>query len=60
MVLTVETAFLTRSVAIHRVDPGQLRGLVVDEQERCVLRSEEMVRDRVAHGGTGHWSGTFS
>jgi len=25
------------------VDPGQLRGLVVDEQKRCVLRSDEMV-----------------
>jgi len=34
---------LEQEVAIHRVDPGQLRGLVVDEQKRCVLRSDEMV-----------------
>jgi hypothetical protein len=59
MVLTVETAFLTRS-AIHRADSGQLCGLVVDEQERCVLRGEEMIGERVADRGTGHGSGTFS
>ena len=60
MVLTVETAFLTRSVAIHRADPGQLGGLVVDEQERRVLRRDEMVGERVADGRAGHGSGTFS
>jgi hypothetical protein len=58
MVLTVETAFLTRS-AVHRADSGQLGGLVVDEQGRCVLRSDEMVLERVADWGTGHWSGTY-
>jgi hypothetical protein len=48
-----------QEVAIHRVHPGQLRGLVVDEQERCVLRGEEMIGERVADRGTGHGSGTF-
>jgi hypothetical protein len=44
---------------IHRADRGELSGLVVDEQERCVLRSDEVVGERVTHG---HWSGsgTFS
>jgi hypothetical protein len=60
MVLTVETAFLSRrSRSIERT-PGQLRGLVVDEQKRCVLRGEEMIGERVADRGTGHGSGTFS
>ena len=34
---------LDQEVVIHRADRGQLRGLVVDEQDRCVLRSDEMV-----------------
>jgi hypothetical protein len=34
---------LEQERVIHRADPGQLCGLVVDEQERCVLRCEEMV-----------------
>src|ERR1700722_17079837 len=50
---------LDQEVTLHRADPGQLRGLVVDEQERRVLGSEEMVGDGVAHRGTGHGSGTF-
>jgi hypothetical protein len=32
---------------------------VVDEQERCILRSDEVVGERVTRG-TGHGSGTFS
>src|SRR6266496_2812101 len=50
---------LDQERVIHRADRGQLCGLVVDEQERCVLRGEEMVGERVAHGRTGHESGTF-
>ena|SRR5258706_5195702 len=45
---------LDQEVAIHRADPGQLRWLVVDEQERCVLRGKEMIGEWVALGGTGH------
>ena len=51
---------LDQQVPVHRADPGQLLGLEVDEQEGCVLRSEEVVGDLVAHGSTGHGSGTFS
>jgi hypothetical protein len=51
---------LEQEVVIHRADRGQLRGLVVDEQERCVIRGEEMVGERVTHGGAGHGSGSFS
>jgi hypothetical protein len=29
-------------------------------QERCAFWRDEMVCERVAHGGTGHGSGTFS
>jgi hypothetical protein len=39
--------------AIHRADPGQLRRLVVDEQECCVLRRDEMVCERVADWRAG-------
>jgi predicted DsbA family dithiol-disulfide isomerase len=39
---------------------GQLGRLVVDEQERCVLRCDEVVCERVAHWGAGHGSLTFS
>jgi len=46
--------------AVHRPDSGQLGGLVVDEQERCVLRRDEMVGERVAYGRAGHGSLTFS
>jgi hypothetical protein len=42
------------------VDAAQLLGLEVDEQERRVLRGKEMIGERVADGGTGHGSGTFS
>jgi hypothetical protein len=45
---------LDQEVTIHRAAP-QLYGLVVDEQKRCVLRGEEMIGDRVADRGTGHW-----
>jgi hypothetical protein len=48
-----------QQVAIHRADRGQLRGLVVDEQERRVQRGEEMVGERVARRGTGHGSEAF-
>jgi hypothetical protein len=51
---------LDQERAVHRPDSGQLGGLVVDEQERCVLRRDEMVGDRVAHGRAGHGSLTFS
>ncbi len=33
----------------HPVDRGQLGGLVVDEQERRVLRGDEMLSERVAN-----------
>ena len=59
MVLTVETAFFEQERRIHRADRGQLRGLVVDEQECCVFRREEMVGERVADWGAGHGSGSF-
>ncbi len=53
-------AWITRSrPVIYRVDPRQLCGLVVDEQERRVLRGEEMVGERVAHRCTGHRSEAF-
>ena len=39
---------------IHRADRGQLSGLVVDKQERGILRGDEMVGERVAHWGAGH------
>ncbi len=32
---------------------------MIDEQERRVLRGEEMVGERVAHGRTGHQGLTF-
>ncbi len=51
---------LDQERAVHRPDSGQLGGLVVAEQGRCVLRREEMVGERVAHGRAGHWCGTFS
>jgi hypothetical protein len=51
---------LDRERAVHRPDSGQLGGLVVDEQERCVLGREEMVGERVAYGRAGHGSLTFS
>ena len=41
------------------MDLGQLCGLLVDEQERRVLRGDEMICNRVASGGTGHGNGTF-
>jgi hypothetical protein len=50
---------LDQQRTIHRADRDELLGLVVDEQERRVLRREEMVGDRVAHGGTGHQGLTF-
>src|SRR6266498_3754325 len=50
---------LDQERVIHRADRGQLRGLVVDEQECGVFRGEEMVGERVAHRGAGHESGTF-
>jgi hypothetical protein len=34
---------LDQEVTIYRADPGQLLGLEVDEQERRVLRREEVV-----------------
>lgn len=46
---------LDQEVAVHRPDSGQLGGLVVDEQERRVLRRDEMVGERVAHGRAGSW-----
>ncbi len=51
---------LEQERVIHRADRGQLCGLVVDEQERRILRRNEMVGERVAYRGTGHGSGTFS
>src|ERR1700733_13972179 len=45
---------LEQELVIHRADRGQLRGLVVDKQERRILRGDEMVGERVAHWGAGH------
>jgi hypothetical protein len=49
MALAVEAAFLTRA-RDPSSRPGQLRGLVVEEQERCALRREEMAGERVTRG----------
>jgi hypothetical protein len=44
----------------HRADRSQPCGLVVDEQERRVLRRDQMVGERIALRGPGHESGSFS
>src|SRR5580693_2049168 len=43
----------------HRVDRGQLYGLVFDERERRVPRGDEMVSERVANRRAGHGAPLF-
>src|SRR5207249_12081905 len=39
---------------IHGLDRGDLRGLVVDHQQRRVLRREQVVAERVTNHGCTH------
>jgi hypothetical protein len=44
----------SRPFLIHGPDRADLDGLVVDDDQRAVLRRQQMIRERIADGLTGH------
>jgi hypothetical protein len=45
---------LQQEVTVNRLDGGELGRLIVDNDERSVLRRQQVVADRIAHRQAGH------
>jgi hypothetical protein len=45
---------LEQQVTVHRVDPSELRRLVVDHRERRVLRRQQVIAERITYRQAGH------
>jgi hypothetical protein len=51
---------LEEQVAIHGLNPVELKGLVVGHDQRRVLRSQQVVADGVAYRKAGHQGCTWA